>query len=146
MSSFIQNLRFTFRQLSQRPGFTFTAVLVLALGLGANTAIFSIVNAFLLQPLPYPDPARLTALFERDPVGPPGNDPYNAVAPGHFLDWQKESTSFDRIAAAATDALNLSSAKNLFEPQRIDACLCSHSVLSTLGIAPALGRGFRPDE
>jgi predicted permease len=146
MSSFIQNLRFTVRQLSKRPGFTVTAVLVLALGLGANTAIFSIVNAFLLQPLPYPNPSRLTALFERDPVGPPGNDPYNSVSPGHFLDWQKESNSFDEIAAAASDALNLSSPKNLFEPQRIDACLCSQSVFSTLGIPPALGRGFRSDE
>jgi hypothetical protein len=116
MPSFLQNLRFTVRQLSKRPGFTITAVVVLALGLGANTAIFSIVNAFLLQPLPYPDPARLAALFERDPVGPPGNDPYNSVSPGHFLDWQKESTSFEAIAAAASDALNLSSPKNLFEP------------------------------
>lgn len=146
MPSFLQNLRFAVRQLSKRPGFTLTAVLVLALGLGANTAIFSIVNAFLLQPLPYPDPARLTALFERDPVGPPGNDPYNPVSPGHFLDWQKESTSFEGIAAAASDALNLSSPKNLFEPQRVDACLCSQSVFSTLGIPPVLGRGFRSDE
>src|SRR6202011_3892152 len=132
MPSFLQNLRIAVRQLSKRPGFTLTAVLVLAMGLGANTAIFSIVNAFLLQPLPYPDPARLTALFERDPVGPPGNDPYNPVSPGHFLDWQKESTSFEGIAAAASDALNLSSPKNLFEPQRVDACLCSQSVFSTL--------------
>jgi predicted permease len=146
MFSFVQNLRFTVRQLSKRPGFTVSAVLVLALGIGANTAIFSIVNAFLLQPLPYPDQARLTALFERDPVGPPGNDPYNPVSPGHFLDWQKQSTSFERIAAGASGALNLSSPKNLFEPQRVDACLCSQSVFATLGIQPLLGRGFRIDE
>ena len=146
MPSFLQTLRITVRQLSKRPGFTLTAVLVLALGLGANTAIFSIVNAFLLQPLPYPDPGRLTALFERDPIGPPGTDPYNYVSPGHFLDWQKESTSFEGIAAAASGALNLSSPKNIFEPQRVDACLCSQSVFSTLGIPPLLGRGFRPDE
>jgi putative ABC transport system permease protein len=146
MSFFVQNVRFSVRQLSKRPGFTLTAVLVLALGLGANTAIFSLINAFLLRPLPYPDPARLTALFERDPVGPPGSDPYNAVSPGHFLDWQKASTSFEGIAAGASDALNLSSPQNVFEPQRVDACLCSHSVFSTLGIPPALGRGFRLDE
>src|SRR5437016_5610907 len=146
MSSFVQNVRFSVRQLSKRPGFTLTAVLVLALGLGANTAIFSLINAFLLRPLPYPDPARLTALFERDPVGPLGSDPYNPVSPGHFLDWQKASTSFEGIAAGASDALNLSSPQNVFEPQRVDACLCSHSVFSTLGIPPALGRGFRSDE
>ncbi len=94
LQTLIQDLRFTIRQLWKRPGFTLTAILVLALGLGANTAIFSLVNAFLLRPLPYKDPARLTALFEREPVGPPGSDPYNEVAPGNFLDWQKQSRSF----------------------------------------------------
>ncbi|MBV8866390.1 MAG: ABC transporter permease, partial [Acidobacteriaceae bacterium] len=103
----IQDLRFTVRQLSKRPGFTLTAILVLALGIGANTAIFSLVDAFLLRPLPYKDPGSLTALFERDPVGPPGNDPYNEVAPGNFLDWQKQSRSFVQMAAAASDAFNL---------------------------------------
>ncbi|MBV8811135.1 MAG: hypothetical protein JO033_20905, partial [Acidobacteriaceae bacterium] len=68
MSSTVsQDLRFAIRQFSRQPGFTLTAILVLALGLGANTAIFSLVNAFLLRPLPYKDPGRLAALFERDP-------------------------------------------------------------------------------
>ncbi len=146
LSTFAQNVRFTFRQLGKRPGFTVTAVLVLGLGLGANTAIFSIVNAFLLQPLPYPDSGRLTALFERDPIGPPGSDPYNSVSAGHFLDWQRESRSFEEIAGAFGKPINLSSPKSLFEPQRVDACLCSHTVFATLGIHPILGRGFRPDE
>ena len=147
MSSTVsQDLRFAIRQFSRQPGFTLTAILVLALGLGANTAIFSLVNAFLLRPLPYKDPGRLAALFERDPVGPPGSDPYNAVAPGNFLDWQKQSASFEQVAAAASGAFNLASPQNLFEPQRVDACLCSHTLFSTLGVNPLLGRGFLPSE
>jgi len=146
LSDLAHELRFAIRQLSKRPGFTVTSVLVLTLGLGANVAIFSIVNAFLIQPLPYPEPDRLTALFERDPVGPPGSDPYNSVAAGHFLDWQRLSKSFVSVAAAGGDSLNLASPGNLFEPERVDACLCSQSVFPTLKVIPLLGRNFRPDE
>ncbi|HLH05040.1 MAG TPA: ABC transporter permease [Bryobacteraceae bacterium] len=146
LSDFARNLRFSFRQLSKRPAFSLTAILVLALGLGANTAIFSIINAFLLRPLPYPQPDRLMALFERDPVGPPGSDPYNMVAPGNFLDWQKLSKTFTSIAAASSDAVNLASPQNLFEPQRAPVCFCSQSMFETLGVQPVLGRAFRPEE
>src|SRR6478609_5263769 len=97
LSDLAHELHFALRQLWKRPGFTVTAVLVLTLGLGANVAIFSIVNAFLIRPLPYPESDRLTALFERDPVGPPGSDPYNYVAAGHFQDWQQLSKSFTSI-------------------------------------------------
>lgn len=141
-----RDIRFAARQLVNRPGFTLAAGLILAFGLGANTAIFSVVNAFLLRPLPYQDPARLTALFERDPVGPPGSDPYNEVAPGNFLDWQKLSTSFDQMAATVGAAFNLSSPSNSFEPQRVDACACSSTLFLTLGVHPMVGRDFRPDE
>ena len=146
VETFVQDLRFTIRQLSRHPGFTLTAVLVLALGLGANTAIFSIVNAFLLRPLPFKDSARLTALFERDPVGTPGNDPYNQVAPGNFLDWQKQSASFDVMAATVGGAFNLASPNHTFEPQRLNGALCSSTFFSTLGVKPVLGRVFRDDE
>jgi predicted permease len=145
-SHFVSNVRFSFRQLLKRPGFSLTAILVLALGLGANTAIFSIIHAFLLQPLPYPEPERLAALFERDPIGPPGSDPYNSVAPGNFLDWQRLSKSFSSMAAASSDAVNLASPQNLFEPQRADACFCSQTMFETLRSHPLLGREFRPDE
>ena len=146
LSDFLQNLRLTLRQLSKRPAFSLTAIAILALGLGANTAIFSIINAFLLQPLPYHDSDRLMALFERDPIGPPGSDPYNAVSPGHFLDWQRLSKSFTAIAAAASDSVNLASPQNLFEPERVPACLCSQSMFQALEVHPVLGRAFRPDE
>lgn len=147
METLAQDLRFALRQLMKHPGFTATAVLVLALGLGANTAIFTVVNAFMLRPLPYKDPARLMGLFERDPIITPEGDPFNDVAPGNYLDWQKLSTSFEQIAAANDGgALNLSSPGNAFPPQRVNACTCSNNLFSTLGIAPVLGRGFRPDE
>jgi hypothetical protein len=96
----IQDIRFALRQFRKRPGFTLMAIMILALGLGANTAIFSVVNAFLLRPLPFKDPARLTALYERDVVG---SEPYNEVAPANFLDWQKLSASFEQIAAYTID-------------------------------------------
>jgi hypothetical protein len=79
-----------------RPGFAIVAIVVLALGLGGNAAMFSVVNAVLLQPLPYADPQRLVALFERDVVG---TEPFNVVAPGNFLDWQKQARGFDQMAA-----------------------------------------------
>jgi predicted permease len=145
-SDLAHELHRALRQLWKRPGFTVMSVLVLTLGLGANVAIFSVVNAFLIQPLPYPEPDRLTAVFERDPVGPPGSNPYNSVAAGHFLDWQQFSKSFTSVGAAGGDSLNLASPGNLFEPQRVNACLCSQSVFPTLKLNPLLGRNFRPDE
>src|SRR5581483_4728762 len=143
---FTRDVRFAARQLARRPAFTITSVLILALGLGANTAIFTVVHAFLLRPLPYKDPDFLTALFERDPVGPLGSDSFNPVAPGNFLDWQRLSTSFEQIAATAGGAFNLSHAGQGFEPQRVDAAFCSSNLFPTLGVSPVLGRGFHPEE
>jgi len=138
-----QDLRFAWRQFSHRPGFAVTALLILALGLGANTAIFSIVNAFLLRPLPYPHPERLVSLFERKVLK---DEPMNLPAPGSFFDWQKLATSFESMSAITTGTANLSSAANSFEPERIDACNCSGNLFSTLGVAPVVGRAFLPDE
>jgi len=138
-----QDVQFALRQLRQRPGFTIVAVLVLALGLGGNAAMFSVVNAVLLQPLPYADPQRLVALFERDVVG---EEPFNVVAPGNYLDWQKQAHSFQEMAASGETAFNLASATGSFTPERIDGSFCSANLFATLGVAPALGRSFRGDE
>src|ERR1700689_1857287 len=89
-----QDVRFALRQLRNRPGFALVAIIVLSLGLGGNAAMFSVVNAVLLQPLPYADPQRLVALFERDVIG---EEPFNVVAPANFLDWQKQAHSFERM-------------------------------------------------
>src|ERR1700677_1868483 len=138
-----QDVTYALRQLRQRPGFTIVAVLVLGLGLGGNAAMFSVVNAVLLRPLPYADPQKLTALFERDVVG---EEPFNPVAPANFLDWQRDARSFERIAATGETAFNLASQTGSFVPERIDGSYCSASLFTTLGVAPALGRTFRNDE
>src|SRR5262245_39258551 len=91
----INDLRFGLRMFVRKPGFTAAAVLTLALGIGANTAIFSVAWQMLLKPLPYPDADRLVQVWEA--YGP--QDRINPVAPGNYHDWQREASSFDAIAA-----------------------------------------------
>src|SRR5713226_5014127 len=90
------DLRYALRLMRLHPGFTIAAVLVLALGIGANTAIFTVVHAVLLEPLPFPEPKRLVRLYERSVVG---ESAYNVVSPANFLDWQREATSYVQLAA-----------------------------------------------
>src|SRR5215467_10212196 len=97
LSTLIQDLTFAFRQLRKNPGRMAVAIAVLALGLGANAAIFSVVDAVLLRPLPYSHPDQLAALFERDVIG---EEPYNSVAPGNYLDWRRQTHQFQEIAAS----------------------------------------------
>jgi len=144
LSAFAQNLRFAFRQYLSRPGFTITAVLILALGLGANTAIFSVVNVFLVQPLPFHDPSRLVALWERDVVG--NNNQYNWVSPGAYLDWRKLATSFESISGYFTGPVTLANPTDTVEPRRIDAAGAPANLLDTLGMRPPLGRSFTSEE
>jgi len=138
-----QDVTYALRQLRQRPGFTLVAILVLGLGLGGNAAMFSVVNAVLLQPLPYADPQTLTALFERDVIG---EAPFNPVAPANFLDWQRDARDFEQIAATGETAFNLASQTGSFVPERIDGSYCSANLFTTLGVAPAVGRTFRSEE
>ncbi len=138
-----QDVTYALRQLRQRPGFTIVAILVLGLGLGGNAAMFSVVNAVLLRPLPYADPQKLTALFERDVVG---EAPFNPVAPANFLDWQRDARDFEQIAATGETAFNLASQTGSFVPERIDGSYCSANLFTTLGVAPAVGRTFRTEE
>src|SRR5947209_16062691 len=95
MSTIIQDLRYGVRLLVKNPAFTAIAVIALALGIGANTAIFTVVNSVLLRPLPYAQPDRLMALDETSPRGNHGVP----VAPASFLDWQKQTTVFEQISA-----------------------------------------------
>jgi len=137
------DLRFALRQFARRPGFAVTAVFVLALGLGANTAIFSVVNALLLRPLPYPHAERIVALNEV--MHGKGGAEGASLSPGNYLDWRAQSTSFDEIAASINRPANLSSDKQDFEPQRVGVCHCSANFSSLLGISPIIGRAMRPD-
>ena len=138
-----KDFRFAFRQLWHKPGFTAVAIAVLSLGLGANAAIFSVVNAALLRPLPFPHPEKLLALFEKDVLP---NDPYNDVAPGNYLDWSRVARNFEQIAATTGKSFNLSSSSESFSPQRVPGALCSANLFETLGIQPVIGRTFRRDE
>jgi putative ABC transport system permease protein len=139
----VKDLGYALRLSKKSPGFTLTAVLSLALGIGANTAIFSVVNAFLLRPLPFAQPERLVAVFERNVMG---DEPRMAVAPGNFLDWQQQSTSFEHLSAFNTFAATLWSEGSDGTPERVAVCNCSGNLFSTLGVSPVVGRPFVADE
>lgn len=144
LETILRDLHFGLRQLRTRPAFSVIAISVLALCIGANTAIFSMVNGVLLRPLPFEHPERLVALFEKDVID--NNDPFNTVAPANFLDWQKHATTLEQIAAISLTSFNLSGASKQFSPERVDGCGSSANLFQTLGIAPALGRGFLTEE
>src|SRR3954464_6629136 len=96
METFFQDVRYGLRSLRKKPGFTFTAIVALALGIGANTAIFSVINGVLLRSLDYARPDRTVMIWERFAQNP---DHQNVVSPANFLDWQKSTRSFEKIAA-----------------------------------------------
>jgi putative ABC transport system permease protein len=136
----MNDLKFAFRQLLKNPGFTAVAVLTLALGIGANTAMFSLVNGVLLKPLPYPDSDRLVALFENHREQ--GQDFVNLTAPG-FTDWRKQSTLFEDLAAYQPGGFDLTGTG---DPARLSGIRSSASLFPLLRVQPELGRGFTEAE
>ncbi len=140
LADLAQDLRYGLRMLWKNPGFTSVAVLALALGIGANSAIFSIVDTVLLQPLPYKNPAQLVMLWENAThLGFPKDTP----SPANFLDWRQQGTAFIAMAAMATKNFNLTGAG---EPERLDGRRVSANLFDLLGVQPQLGRGFLPEE
>jgi putative ABC transport system permease protein len=131
---------FGLRLLRRQPGFTVVAVVALALGIGANTAIFSVVDAVLWRPLPYPRAGEIVFIGERRPREGRMNGP---VAPADFLDWRTMSRSFGAMASATDFALNLTGD---VEPRRLNALAVSPPLFDALGVTPAQGRVFRPEE
>ncbi len=131
----MNDLKFAFRQMLKNPGFTAVAVLTLALGIGANTAIFSVVNAVLLRPLSFPEPERL---FVVDLKGGPGT-----LSAGDFEDIERNSKAFSHVAVFDTRYFNLSGDT---APERITSSTVSHGFFPTLGVQPLIGRGFLPEE
>ena len=132
MGTLLQDLRYGLRMLAKSPGFTAIAVLTLALGIGANTALFSVVNGVLLNPLPYPHPDRLFALYSRV-----ANFQESSISYPNFLDWQRDNRSFAALAAYRSDNFNLTGAG---EPERVRAEMISADFFSILGVKPVLGR------
>jgi putative ABC transport system permease protein len=134
VSALISHLRYTIRLLLKSPGFTVTTVLIMGLGIGANTAIFSVVHAVLLQSLPYPDPGRLFTLSETNPVFPE-----MSVAYPNYLDWRATQHSFEDLSAYRLDDFNLTGSG---EPERTRGAFVTASYFRVLGLAPRLGRTF----
>ncbi len=135
-----RDLRFGSRMLVKSPGFTCLAVLTLALGIGANSAIFSVVNAVLLSPLPWRESGRLVRLWESNPQR--GWPRFSTSGP-NFLDWVEQNRSFEIMAGWRFMSFNLTEGG---EAERVEGGAGSAGLLSMLGVAPALGRGFMPEE
>jgi putative ABC transport system permease protein len=124
--------------LRKNPGFTLIAAITLALGIGANTAIFSVVYGVLLRPLPYPESSRLVWLSERNP-----NFPSLSIAYPNFEDWQRQQTVFDRLGVYLRTSVNLTGDG---EPLRLQGAFVSSGTFAALGVPPTLGRVFNPDD
>jgi putative ABC transport system permease protein len=135
-----QDLRLGVRMLSKQPGFTIIAVLTLALGIGANITIFSVVNAVLLRPLPYPDADRLVVLWSEAPAQ---NIRERASAYANVADWREQNKSFEDIAASDPTVVTLTGGA---EPEQVMSVRASANLFPLLGVTPMLGRTFTADE
>jgi putative ABC transport system permease protein len=136
MQTLIQDLRYSARALLKNPGFSLIATLTLALGIGANTAIFSVVNAVLLRPLPYRDAGRIVAIQELDPQGN-----RIQVTSANFLDWRAQNTVFAQLAAIRLRQSNLA---NDGQAERIETAITSANFFELFGVRPQAGRLFAP--
>jgi len=138
MTALVQDLRYAIRKLIQSPGFTAIAVLTLGLGIGANSALFSVVNGVLLNPLPYPHSSQLVAVYER--VAGLDSAPIEYL---NFLDWQRDSKSFASMAVYRNEDYNFIGNG---EGERLSGYMVSAGFFNTLGVAPVLGRTFGVDD
>jgi putative ABC transport system permease protein len=136
----MSNLRLALRQLIKNPAFSAVAVITLALGIGANTAIFSIVNAVLLRPLPYPDADRIMVLNESSG---PGQD-YSVALPDYF-DWRNDNTVFEHLAATHKESRNLSGIPGR-DPERVSCASVTRNLFNVVGMSAQIGRPFSEDE
>jgi putative ABC transport system permease protein len=137
----LQDIRYALRMLAKQPAFAAIAVVTLALGIGANTAIFSVVNAVLLRPLPYPAPDRLVLIRERSTTFDSGS-----VSLPNYLDWRANQRAFADLALFRRGDANLSATGGESEPERIGSARVTYNFLSVLGLPPALGRDFRESD
>jgi putative ABC transport system permease protein len=139
MRNIIQDLRYGLRALRKSPGFTTVAVVVLGLGIGANTAIFSVVNAVLLRPLPFPDPDRIVHVWHVPPAKNfPGMSTFS-VSAANYLDWRRQNHVFQQMAIYSGASLNLTGGG---KPEYVLAAAVSSDFFSVLGVSPLLGRTF----
>ncbi|HVG32962.1 MAG TPA: ABC transporter permease [Pyrinomonadaceae bacterium] len=140
MGTFMQDLRYGVRMLGKHPGFTIVAVLAIALGIGANTTIFSCVNALLLHPFSFANQERLMVVWERIPEG---GIRRGSVAPGNFVDWRDQNRVFEQMAAFSQRAFNLTEGG---EPERVSGARVTPGFFTVLGVKPLQGRTFTEEE
>src|ERR1041385_1362 len=138
MQILLQDIRYGIRMLLKKPGFTLVAIITLALGIGANTAIFSVVNAVLLRALPYREADKLVVVWERSQR----ND-QNVANPANFMDWREQNHVFTDMGAIFDTSASLTGDG---EPEEIPAQLATANLFSILGVEPILGRAFSPDD
>jgi len=138
METLLQDIRYGIRLIAKSPGFAAIAILTLALGIGANTAVFSVVNGVLLNPLPYAQPDRLVAVYAKNK-----DFDHSSISYPNFLDWVRDQRSFSSLAAYRGDDYNLT---GMGQPQHVSAEMISAGFFSLLGIKPVAGRLFRPEE
>src|ERR1044072_4378136 len=136
MSAFLQDVRYALRLLAKKPGFTASAVACLALGIGATTAIFSVVNAVLLRPLPYSQSGRLVRIFTEFPNFPNGGLKHFWVSPPEFFDLKRDTTSFSQIGGWVNGGVNLAGQS---EPIRATASSVTGDTLPMLRVQPMFG-------
>jgi putative ABC transport system permease protein len=143
MGTIMQDLKYGMRVLRKNPGFAAAAMLVLALGIGANTAIFSVVNAVLLRPLPLPEPERLMLVWHVPPAKSfPGVTRFS-VSPANYLDWQKQNHVFEKMAAFGRPSMNLTGGE---QPESLTAGAATADFFGLMKATPILGRTFAAEE
>lgn len=140
METLWHDIRYSFRLLARKPAFTVVALLALAIGIGANSVIFSVVNSVLLRPLPYKEPDRLVMVWEEAAsLGFPENTP----APANYIDWRDQSQVFESLAATASERYNLTAAG---EPEKLEGLRATASLFPMLGVEPIMGRWIDAEE
>src|SRR6201984_2909037 len=138
LETLFSDVRYGVRMMMRSPGFTIVAILTLALGIGANTAIFSVVNGVLLNPLPFPQPDQRVSLRESKP-----NFEFGSISFPNFRDWRKDNHTFSSMAISRRFAFSLT---GLGEAEQVPGRFISSDFFSTVGVNPLLGRSFAPGE
>lgn len=144
MQTLLQDLRYGIRMLAKKPGFTLVAIITLALGIGATTAIFSVVNAVLLRPLPFGEPERLLSITERDTSRGRSVDSDNSISYPNFFDWRAHNQVFESIAVYRYNSYTLTDNDGM--PAALTGVVASSDLFQLLGAAPHIGRSFLPEE
>ena len=138
LADLLRDVRLAIRSLTKAPGFALAAILTLALGVGATSAIFSVVNGVVLRPMPYPDSESLVMVWEITP-----QSGQFSVAPANFFDWRQQATTFEGLAALGNSDVTLQGPNG---PEQVPAAFVSANFFKVMGVRPALGRGFTPEE